>query len=191
MKGFEFETLESPVFLAGAAVSVGVLIALRIYEKEACDADRRMRDKYVNGNGRWHPSVRIRLEEHPLLKHGRPNTARFFNPGFLLGEVMAREPMAIIPVSLGWMALLLGSSEFATYCIAFGLCWRVFIDVVIEFADLPWGRRMGAVFLKTLWVAATGIGIATVAYLLLAALVALMIFLALIGSGMGQRNRRR
>lgn len=191
MNSFSFDTISSPVFLGGLAGSVIVLGVIRCLDFAAAKAEAEMNYDRTRRCYFTRLATRVRIGTTAVLSFGDANRARLWNPGFLLTEVGPREPMAIAPFTFAWLCVLFDEPGLAVQVAAFGLIWRGCVDYCRSFSELPRQLRVRSVLLKLVWAGATGVWLASVAYLVLAALVALMILLALAGGGASRKRRSR
>ena len=187
---FDFDTLQTGLCWAGFIFS-GLVLGLIGSADVAAAAQERVTD-YVRTR-RCNVTrilTRVRIGLTPVLHLGAAYHLPLINPGFLLTEILVREPLAIIVPTFAWSCVLFCEPELAAEVAVFGLIWRCVADSR-AFAALPEQVRTGSVVLKVVWVCATGVWLASLLYLVVAAFIALLFVVGFAGAGASKKRRSR
>ena len=191
MNDFEFSTLETPLFLGGCIGSCAVLGLIWYADLKAAQQEKPTHHDFYQHRNVVRPATRIRIGADPILSLGQGKELRLINPSFLLVEIMGREPFSVLPVTFGWFCLLLGEPVWAAMSISGGLVWRAIVDLFILSPAWLGDKKGSSVALKLAWVLATGVWLASLLYLFIAALLVLLVAVAFLASGTGKKRRSK
>lgn len=134
-------------------------------------------------------SHRVRLGVAPLLAFGRPGTARFLSPTFLLSQVLPREPMSVLPITLSWLFLLADAPGWGAIAVIVGVAWRAVVDWFLLPESWSSDERIETIKVKVAWCILSGVWLASIAAFAWAVLLGLMLVFALCAAGATKSRR--
>lgn len=191
MTPLTIDTIYEPLYLTGAAASVVLLSIIRRAELAAEREPTHHRFDPISGMLRTTRPPRVRIGETPVLKWGKLNTARFFSPTFLFGEIFTREPFAILPFTAAWMAVIVGEPVAGASILAFGLLWRAGADWLLLPPHWSVEERRSTILLKGIFCIVVGIYIASLVILAWSLFLMLFALFALTASGVRPKRRSK
>jgi hypothetical protein len=191
MKSLTIDTIYEPLYLTGLLASTILLGVIRRAEPAAEKTPKYQRFVPIAGGLRTARPLRVRIGETPILAWGKPNTARFFSPTFLYGEIFLREPMAILPFAATWIAVVVGEPVVGAAMAAFGLLWRAGADWLLLPPHWSADERRLSILLKWCFCVATGVYVASLIILAWSFFLMLCILFALIAGGSGSRRKSK
>lgn len=191
MNALNIDTLYTPLYLCGLVTSAALLGLLRQREYAAEKAELVPHFDPKQRMFLCRRSHRVRLGVAPLLSLGRPGTARFLSPTFLLSEVLPREPMSLIPFMLSWLFLLADAPGWAAIAVIVGVAWRAVVDAVLLPKSWSSEERIETIKVKIAWCLLSGVWGASIAVYVWAVLIALMVVLAMCAAAATKSRRSK
>jgi hypothetical protein len=191
MNALNFDTLYTPLYVAGLVSSAVLLAILR--QREIVAAKAELVPQFDPGRQIYvcRKSLRVRLGVEPILNFGRANTVRFLSPSFLFGEVLPREPLSVIPFTLAWLFLLADGPGWCAIAVIFGVSWRALVDALTLPKAWSADERIETVKLKLAWCILSGVWGASLVVFGAAMLVGLILVFAMCAAGATKSRRSK